>query len=99
MSMAAKLVGDATPRLRASPAIDAADTNTLGLGIIINGLPVTDADGLRRIKGATNKIDIGAYESGDVSFAHTGDRGEHQRSRHHPRTTLPQRLRRRRIRR
>ncbi len=68
----AGLIGDATPRLSASsPAIDAADTSTLGLGLIINGLPVTDADGLRRIKGATNKADIGAYEYGDATFLHT----------------------------
>ena len=68
----AALVSDALPRLTAaSPAIDAADTSTLGLGLLINGLPVTDADGLRRIKGATNKADIGAYEYGDASFLHT----------------------------
>lgn len=68
----AALVSDALPRLSAdSPAIDAADTATLGIGLIVNGLPVTDADGLRRIKGATSKADIGAYESGDANFLHT----------------------------
>lgn len=70
----AALVSDALPRLRAdSPAIDAADTATLGLGLIFNTLPVTDADGLRRIKTATTgtKADIGAYEYGDTSFMHT----------------------------
>lgn len=67
----AGLVSDALPRLSAaSPAIDAGDTATLGVGLIVNNLPVTDADGLRRIKGA-NKADIGAYESGDTSFLHT----------------------------
>ncbi len=43
------LVSDVQPRLApGSPAIDAADTATLGLGIIFNALPATDADGLRR---------------------------------------------------
>lgn len=67
----AQLVSDDMPRLRpTSPAIDAGDTATLGIGLIVNSLPVTDADGLRRIKGA-NKVDIGAYEYGDLSFLHT----------------------------
>lgn len=72
----AALVSDAMPRLRTgSPAIDSADTSTLGLGLIVNGLPVTDADGLRRIKNpgdaGTSKADIGAYEFGDAHFVHT----------------------------
>ncbi len=69
----AGLVAPTMPRLAAgSPAIDAADATTLGLGIIINGLPVTDADGLRRLKGPSPlKPDIGAYEHGDASFLHT----------------------------
>lgn len=68
----ARLVSDQMPRLRpGSPAIDAGDTATLGIGLIVNALPVTDADGLRRIKGATNKVDIGAYEYGDLSLLHT----------------------------
>jgi hypothetical protein len=68
----AALVSDMAPRLQpGSPAIDAADTATVGLGIVFNGLPVTDADGLRRITGPTNKVDIGAYESGNTSFLHT----------------------------
>lgn len=72
----AQLFSDDMPRLRAdSPAIDAGDTATLGIGLIVNALPVTDADGLRRIKGATNDVDIGAYEYGDVSFLHTATPG------------------------
>jgi len=72
ITAAAQLVSDDMPRLRpTSPAIDAGDTATLGIGLIVNSLPVTDADGLRRIKGASNKVDIGAYEYGDLSFLHT----------------------------
>lgn len=67
----AQLVADAAPRLRAtSPAIDAADTTTLGFGLILNGMPTSDADNTRRIKGASSKADIGAYESGDATFTH-----------------------------
>lgn len=67
----AKLVSNSMPRLRAdSPAIGAADTATLLAGVIVNGLPGTDADGLRRIKGAGSLADIGAYEFGDMSFEH-----------------------------
>lgn len=68
----AGLVSATQPRLAAgSPAIDSADTATLGLGLIINGLPVTDADGLRRIKDTgTNSVDVGAFEFGDVVFGH-----------------------------
>ena len=68
----AGLVSDAQPRLAAgSPAIDAADTAMLGVGIIFNGLPLTDADGLRRIKNTgANSADVGAFESGDDSFLH-----------------------------
>ena len=66
----ARLVDPAAPRLMAtSPAINAADTATLGLGLIFNGLPAVDADGLRRIKGDDG--DIGAYEYGDRTFRHT----------------------------
>ena len=69
----AGLVSDAQPRLApGSPAIDAADTATLGFGLIFNGLPVTDADGLRRIKGdGANDVDVGAFEHGDITFLHT----------------------------
>lgn len=72
----ANLVAAQTPRLRAdSPARDAADTGMLGFGLIFNGLPLTDADGLRRIKNPAgsgpDKADIGAYEFGDISFAHS----------------------------
>ncbi len=67
----AKLVLDTQPRLRAdSPAIDAADGTSLGFGLILNGLPTTDADGLRRYKGSPANPDIGAYEYGDFSFTH-----------------------------
>ncbi|MEO7916519.1 MAG: choice-of-anchor Q domain-containing protein, partial [Dokdonella sp.] len=67
----ARLVSESLPRLRGdSPAIGAADTGTLGFGIIFNALPGTDADGLRRIKGIGGGADIGAYEFGDVSFEH-----------------------------
>lgn len=67
----ARLVSLSAPRLRASsPAIDAADSATLGLGLIFNGLPTNDADGLRRIKGSGSDVDIGAYESGDRDLLH-----------------------------
>lgn len=67
----AQLQSRGRPRLRAgSPAIDAADTAALGLGLILNGLPTNDADGLRRIKGAVpDAADIGAYEFGDIAFS------------------------------
>lgn len=73
----AQLLLDTRPRLRAgSPAIDAADTATLGLGIVFNTLPVTDADGLRRITGESPaKADIGAYESGSVTLTQTASAG------------------------
>ncbi len=69
----AKLVSSGIPRLSAnSPAINAADAATLGLGLIFNGLPSLDADGLRRFKGpAASNPDIGAYEYGDLGFMHT----------------------------
>jgi hypothetical protein len=68
----ASLVALDAPRLRTdSPAINAADTTTLGLGIIINGLSTNDADGLRRIKGGSpSQADIGAYEYGDRELLH-----------------------------
>jgi hypothetical protein len=68
----ANLVAPTAPRLRAdSPAIDAADTATLGLGIIFNALPTNDADGLRRLKGGSSgQADIGAYEYGDRGLLH-----------------------------
>ena len=70
---AAKLVSSGIPRLSAtSPAIGAADLTTLGFGLIFNGLPVLDADGLRRLKGpGSSAPDIGAYEYGDLGFMHT----------------------------
>ena len=65
----AQLSGSASPRLGAgSPAIDAADGTTLANGIVDNGLPILDADGLRRVK--LGGADIGAYEFGDVTFDH-----------------------------
>ncbi|MBB5207661.1 DUF7452 domain-containing protein [Chiayiivirga flava] len=71
----ARLQSSAVPRLTAaSPAIDAADTAALGLGIILNALPATDADGLRRIKGPEPvSADIGAYEFGDTAFLHAAE--------------------------
>ena len=72
----AQLVQDTQPRLAAgSPAIDAADTALLGFGLLFNGLPTNDADGLRRITGATGKADIGAYESGTLDFTHVASAG------------------------
>jgi hypothetical protein len=66
----AQLSTVAPPRLASgSPAIDAADGTTLAFGIIDNGFPVLDADGLRRLK--LGGSDIGAYEYGDVTFEHT----------------------------
>jgi len=63
----AALSASAPPRLSASsPAIDAADGATLAFGLIDNGFPVLDADGLRRLK--LSGADIGAYEYGDVTF-------------------------------
>ena len=70
----AQLADASAPRLKStSPAIDAADTPTLGFGLIFAGLPIVDADGLRRIKaaGGGDDADIGAYEYGDLSFRHT----------------------------
>jgi len=71
----ANLVALNAPRLRAdSPAINAADTSTLGLGIIFNALPTNDADGLRRLKGGTSgQADIGAYEYGDRELLHVAN--------------------------
>ena len=66
----AVLSRSAPPRLDVgSPAIDAADGTTLAFGIIDNGFPVLDADGLRRLK--LGGADIGAYEYGDITFEHT----------------------------
>jgi len=72
----ASLVLDTQPRLRPdSPAIDAADNATLGFGLLFNTLPTTDADGMRRFKGAAAKADIGAYEFGDDTFTHSARAG------------------------
>lgn len=49
-----------------SPAIDAADANALANGIVDNGLPTLDVDGMRRVNGA--RADIGAYETGNLGF-------------------------------
>lgn len=63
----ARLVAATAPRLAAnSPGVDAANGTLLGNALIDAGLPPLDADGLRRVKGAG--ADIGAYESGDLSF-------------------------------
>ncbi len=65
----ARLVARSAPRLRTgSPAINAADNVFLGNALIDAGLPTTDADGLRRVKGPG--ADIGAYEAGDLSTLH-----------------------------
>lgn len=63
----AMLVAAGAPRLAAgSPGIDAADGILLANSLVDTGFPTTDADGLRRVKGA--RADIGAYELGDFSF-------------------------------
>lgn len=90
----ARLNGQNDARLAPdSPAIDAGDNAALGLGLIFNGLPSTDADGLRRFKKKTpatigdGRVDIGAYEYGDFSFSHavTADnRSGHITSLTHP---------------
>ncbi|MBN8481525.1 MAG: hypothetical protein J0L88_08055 [Xanthomonadales bacterium] len=68
-SAPAQFVADAAPRLRAgSSAIDSADGVVLSNVLVDSGLPATDADGLRRVKGGG--ADRGAYESGDVSALH-----------------------------
>jgi hypothetical protein len=59
-------------RLKAgSPAIDAGNTTDLNTLLASDGLASLDADGSRRIKGAGNLVDIGAFEYGDVSFLHS----------------------------
>jgi hypothetical protein len=67
------LLSTAYPRLRAgSPAINAADSAYVGLLLAVNGLPLVDGDGMRRIIGAgASGVDIGAYEFGDTSFVAT----------------------------
>lgn len=72
VTLDAKLVNLDQPRLRpGSPAINAGDNASLALGLILNGLPTADADGLRRFKGDTpNDADIGAYEYGDRHALH-----------------------------
>jgi hypothetical protein len=65
-----RLVSKNYPRLRAgSPAINAGDSVYVGFLLALNGLPLVDLDGLRRIIGAGPlSVDIGAYEYGDASF-------------------------------
>lgn len=77
LTAAAGLVSLSAPRLSAgSAAIDAADTATLGFGLIFNTLPTNDADGLRRIKGdGSAAADIGAYEYGDRDLLHVASAG------------------------
>ncbi len=76
-----------------SPAIDAGNSEALALGLLFNGLPVTDADGLRRFKkktpgtSGTARPDIGAYEYGDINFMHvtaTGNTSGHITELNHP---------------
>jgi hypothetical protein len=70
------LAGPSVPRpLPGSPAIDAADTGTLAFGLLLNGIPAVDADGLRRITGASGAADIGAYEVGDRAILHKTSAG------------------------
>jgi hypothetical protein len=52
-----------------SPAIDAGNSDALHAVLVNYGIPEIDADGLRRFKGATNLVDIGAFEFGDASLA------------------------------
>ena len=76
----------ADPRLRGfpgnarlaagSPAIDAGDTPGLSALLASTGLPGVDADGLRRVKGGGNQVDIGAFEYGDTTFLHDVDNSD-----------------------
>jgi hypothetical protein len=54
----------------ASPAIEAGNTTELNALLTADSLASLDADGSRRIKGAGNAVDIGAFEYGDVTFLH-----------------------------
>ncbi len=76
----------ADPRLRrvpedphllpGSPAIDRLAATTLTTVLAAENLPLTDGDGLRRVKRANTAavtataLDLGALESGDVTFLH-----------------------------
>jgi hypothetical protein len=64
------LLSTAYPRLQSgSPAINVADSLHVGLLLAVNGLPLVDGDGMRRIiGGGASGVDIGAYEFGDRSF-------------------------------
>lgn len=69
LSAPAQLVSAQAPRLRPeSPAINAANGTLLANVLVEYGLPATDGDGLRRVKGPS--ADIGAYEWGDTSLRH-----------------------------
>ena len=66
-----RLVDRRLPRLRAdSPAIDAGDRTLLDAVAAARALPALDVDGLRRFKGATAAVDIGAFEHGDAVVSH-----------------------------
>ncbi|MBK7210398.1 MAG: hypothetical protein IPH99_08575 [Xanthomonadales bacterium] len=68
------------PRLRGAPgnpwlnagslAIDAGDSAALGSLLTAAAIARVDAAGLRRFKGSTNAVDIGALEFGDTTFLH-----------------------------
>ncbi|MBK7012751.1 MAG: hypothetical protein IPH43_08845 [Xanthomonadales bacterium] len=68
------------PRLRGAPgnpwlnagslAIDAGDSAALGSLLTAAAIARVDAAGLRRFKGGSNAVDIGALEFGDTTFLH-----------------------------
>ena len=53
-----------------SPAIDAGDSVALGNLLSTAAIAHVDAAGLRRFKGGSNAVDIGALEFGDTTFLH-----------------------------
>ena len=70
-----------------SYALEAGDTTTLALGSLLYGIPLIDADGLRRIK--QTEVDIGAYEFGDFNWlASKATPGSHTFPIIDPRTDL-----------
>ena len=53
-----------------SPAIDSGDTAAISSTLATAAIARVDAAGLRRFKGASNLVDIGALEFGDMTFLH-----------------------------